>query len=117
MQHKQSWTDEEYETLARLWATEMKREQIGRAMGRTASAIKAAAHRCGLPSRRNGGELQDADAPPPPVEPGFPKTKPCIAGCGRKLILRSRNDHRKCEACHRSHAELSHLEGVDAWAA
>lgn len=66
------------------------------------------------PKRKTGKRRTDRKLVVKTYEPGFPKQKPCIAGCGNTVTLETRNDPRKCPQCTEAHASISHLEGMAA---
>ncbi|WP_114377460.1 GcrA family cell cycle regulator [Elioraea thermophila] len=77
------WTEEQIETLRRLWAEGLSTAEIGRRMGISKNAVVGKAHRLHLPARpspiRRGGEGAKPAAPRPPrrtLRPAMPRPSP-----------------------------------------
>lgn len=99
--------------MAALWLEGKTPHQIAKSIGRGARTVRAKLGDKGLmgtPGVENAERLVMLAS----QSGEWPKVKPCIAGCGRNVVLETRNDPRKCHQCAELHAGLSHLEGVAA---
>lgn len=128
-----AWTTREIARMADMIGQDMTSQEIAAHLGRTERAVQLKANQLGFRKKRvaeieaarirREEELRIAFEErikripqQAKYEAGFPKRKPCINDCGRTVLLESRNDPRKCPTCSAMHADLSHCEGVEAWA-
>ncbi len=84
------WTEEQIETLRRLWTEGLSTAEIGRRMGISKNAVVGKAHRLHLPARpspiRRGGDGHIA-APRPvrrTTRPAMPRASPLFTAVGAR---------------------------------
>lgn len=117
MNRGREWTPQEYAHMAQLFLYGLSRREIAKTLRRAPGSISSKMERHGLKSRDRRTAIEAAeilveDGLEPALLPGWPKQKPCLS-CGETMTLNTVHDHRRCESCHRNHAGLDHLEGLE----